>query len=199
MNDADLAALRRLQKLQQGYQHAKSQPTLAERRAFSSQGDLKAMREARADPTPRSILMRQAATLRVQQRRLAACARAWAETVQPYLPFEVALIDLTRGKLVVSVLNHAQKYQLHTALRGGRERHFQQRCTAAVSSVHIVVGEPPRSAITAPRQTRALDERDSEIVAHVDQGVIAPDQAAELSSRITDAEHKAISRDDGLR
>jgi hypothetical protein len=198
MNDADLAALRRLQKLQSSYQHAKSQPTLAERQAFSSAADLRAMREARADPTPRSMLMRQAATLRLQQRRLAACARAWGETVQPYLAFDVALVDLSRGKLTVSVANHAHKYQLHTALRGGRERHFQQRCTAAVSNIVITVGEPPRTTISVPRQVRAMDERDSEVIAHIDQGAISPDQAAELASRLTDAERHAIQHDSGL-
>lgn len=199
MNTDDFQALRRLQQLCERYRQNKAQPSLAERRSFSSAADLEKFRQLRADPTPKSILLRQAAMLKLKQRRLAGCARAWTETVQPYIAFEVHLVDLQRGKLIASVANHAHKYQLSLALRGGRLKHFQQRCSAAVSDVHVVVGAAPRLEVSSPRLPRAADDRENEIVSHVDLGIIAPDQAGELAGQIADAEVRAIANDDGVR
>ncbi len=193
-----MESISRIERLRKSRVPPENEPTARDRRMLGDRaGPLKQRVQLRNDKTLATMMdLRVRETLN-RKKNLGRAAAAWRETVEPYLAFPAILLDIRKGVLVVLVENGSQRFELDRTLRGGRKKHFLQRCLAPVDDVKISVGPPPKPIVAQERRTRTLEEEDQEIQDHVDRGLLTPEAAQDMRAAWDAARREADVRDAG--
>jgi hypothetical protein len=196
MDAKDRESISRIERLRAQRVPPADEPTARDRRAVGDKaGALKQRVKLRTDKTLATMMDLRVRETLGRKKNLGRAAAAWRETIEPYLTFPAMLLDIRRGVLVVLVGSGSQRFELDRQLRGGRKKHFLQRCTAPVDDVKIAVGAPPPLVTPQERRTRTIEEEDAEIQEHLDQGLITPESAQDIRAAWERARREADARD----
>jgi hypothetical protein len=198
MDGKDMESISRIERLRKNRVPPKDEPTRRDRLAVGDRAGLLKQRVLlRTDQTLSTMMDLRRREMLNKKKNLSRAASAWRETVEPYLSFPAILLDIRKGVLIVLVENASQRFEMDRTLRGGRKKHFLQRCLAPVDDVKISVGPPPKAIVAQERRTRTIEEEDEELQDHLDRGLITEESAQEVRAAWDKARREADVRDAG--
>ena len=191
-----MESISRIERLRKSRVPPADKPTRRDRLAVGDRaGPLKVRVRLRTDNSLATMMDLRVKETINRKRNLGRAAAAWRGTLGPDLSFPAILLDIRKGVLVVLVENASQRFEMDRTLRGGRKKHFLQRCLAPVDDVKISVGPPPKAVVAQERRTRTIEEEDEELQDHLDRGLVTEETALEVRAAWDRARREASVRD----